>query len=220
MSTCPHCKLTVGGAFRKCPLCQSTLQGEPGEPYWPTLKKLKAQSFIFKLILFIIISGICFSLVFDYLVLPKGHIHWSIPVLVWGLVGLWLFTRYFKNHRFVSKIMFQVMLATTLLAVWTEYYLGYSYLKISTDFIVPIICSGVLIANFVFCFLHFRFAQNTMLYLLFNILIGVIPYIALYLHRGNHAPLTWSICLLISIFTLIGIIIFKGRQMLTEIQKR
>lgn len=219
MSNCPHCKITVGGQFRKCPLCQSSLLGEPTEPYWPTMDKLKAQSFLFKLIIFIFIVGIILCLALDFLILPPTELHWSIVSSVWGIVGLWLFICFFKNHRTISNILFQSMIALSALVVWTEYFIGYSHLKISTDFIVPILVTAVLVVNFVFSFLNYRFTQNTMIYILFNILVGIIPYIALYLHRGN-APLTWTICLLVSIITLVGLIIFKGRHVLIEIQKR
>lgn len=219
MSTCPHCKMSVGGEFRKCPLCQSSLKGDQTELYWPAMTKLKVRSFYFKLVLFAVIVGIVICLALDFLILPPQKLHWSILVSVWGIVGLWLFTRYFKNHRIVSKILFQTMLALSLLVIWTEYFLGFTQYKFSIDYVVPILCSGVLIANFVFSFLRFHFAQDTMIYMLFNILIGIIPYIALFLH-SSKAPLTWTICLLISIITFVGICIFQGRQMIIEIQKR
>ena len=49
---------------------------------------------------------------------------------------------------------------------------------IAIDAIVPILCSVTLVLNFIFAFVNRRFTENGLVYLLLNIVVGVVPYIA------------------------------------------
>ena len=75
----------------------------------------------------------------------------------------------------------------------------------------------MMIANFVLAMIDKR--GNAMVYLLTNLLIGILPYIVLSISHRT-ASITWIICMLISIILFVGAIIFKGRSVAGEIQRR
>ena len=62
-------------------------------------------------------------------------------------------------------------------------------------------------------------AENALVYLLGNILLVIVVYTSLRI-RHIEVGLVWTICLMVSLVSLIGIIIFKGRKVSDEIQKR
>ena len=92
--------------------------------------------------------------------------------------------------------------------------------SIAIDAIVPILCSVTLVLNFIFAFVNRRFTENGLVYLLLNIVVGVVPYIGLTLRHSVRPPLAWVICLVISMITFLGLVIFKGRSLLAEFEKR
>ena len=64
-----------------------------------------------------------------------------------------------------------------------------------------------------------------LVYLLMNIGIGVLPYILLFFRidysgRLDAHSLPWVICLIISVITFLGLVIFRGRALKNEIVKR
>ena len=83
---------------------------------------------------------------------------------------------------------------------------------------IPILCSVTLALNFIFAFINRRFTENGLVYLLLNIAVGVTPYIALTVMRAR-TPLTWVICLIVSVITFLGLVIFKGRALRAELEK-
>ena len=94
------------------------------------------------------------------------------------------------------------------------------YLGITAGYIVPILCSGNLVANFILSFIDKHFTDYSLIYMFLNILVGVVPWIALLIFYHNKPPLTWSICLVINVLAFFGLIVFKGRTVLAEFKKR
>ena len=66
--------------------------------------------------------------------------------------------------------------------------------------------------------------RATMVYLLMNIGIGLLPYILLFLRldggKLDAHSIPWVICLILSIITFLGLVIFRGRALKSEIEKR
>ena len=106
--------------------------------------------------------------------------------------------------------------------MFTDWFTGYT--GYSLDFVVPILCSVTLVCNFIFAFLHSRFTANALVYLLMNIGVGLLPYILLFfrIDRGriDGRSIPWVNCLIISVVTFLGLVIFKGRDLRSEIAKR
>lgn len=214
---CPHCHIEVGSDAKACPLCQSSLVGEKEQAYWPHNTQLRNLSLFWKFVLFICLtaSALCFFI--DYQFSQKEHFHWSILVIGWVIAFLWLAFRVFKTHRSAPKIIFISMLTLSVMMFLTGWYGGFR--AISIDYVIPIFCCITLVVNFIFSFIDAGFTENAVVYMLLNIGVGTVPYIGLLLHRGS-APMAWKISLLISVITFIGLAVFKGKAMISEIHRR
>lgn len=116
-----------------------------------------------------------------------------------------------------------LLLLVSALLVFTDWFNGYT--GYSLDLVVPILCCVALVCNFIFAFLRSRFTANALVYLLMNIGIGVLPYILLFFRidysgRLDAHSLPWVICLIVSVITFLGLVIFRGRALKNEIVKR
>ena len=87
------------------------------------------------------------------------------------------------------------------------------------EWIVPVLCSVTLLLNFLFSFINRRFTENGLIYLLLNMAVGIAPYLAFSL-LGSRTPIAWGVCLVISIVTFIGLVIFRGRDLRGEFERR
>ncbi len=218
MKNCPYCKMEVGGNLKKCPLCQSKLNGEDEMPYFPRQTTLKIQSFFYKLQLFIVwtlvISSIGMDFLFDFKIKPFTF-HWSLIVSMWLIVFEFGIIRLFKRGISSSRIMSLFVVLVMVMMLVTSYYFG--IWELATEWIVPIVVMGTLIANFVLAMIDKN--GNAMIYLLSNLVVGIVPYIVFYFSEKD-CPIAWIICLMVSVILFIGAIIFKGREVVGEIQRR
>ena len=217
MKTCPNCKIRVGGSPEYCPLCQSQLLGE-GEParYPHVEPELRRYSLAYKIIAFGLLTITIICMAVDFLVL-HSTIHWSLPVLI-GVAGTLILLRtLMKRRRNAPKLLFQTLILVSAVLLLCDVVTGWH--RFSIDLIIPVMCTVALVLNFIFAFVNRRFTENSLVYLLLNIIIGVVPYIV-FLLTPNQAPGLWVICLIVSIITFLGLAIFKARDLWAELQKR
>ncbi|MBP5597417.1 MAG: hypothetical protein J6Y02_18740 [Pseudobutyrivibrio sp.] len=223
MKNCPYCKIQVGGDLKKCPFCQSKMVGEAEERYFPTQTILKIQSFFYKLQLFIVWILIIAALGIDFLFGlhpaafdgPFEKIHWSLLVLMWLLAFEFGIIRLFKKGMSPSRILSIFVVVVMIMLMVTAYYMG--FIRVVVYWVLPNIVMATMVANFIFAMIDK--SGNSMAYLLTNVLIGILPYIAFYIFQKN-CPIEWIICLLVGFVLLVGAIIFKGREVVSEIQRR
>ena len=219
MKKCPYCKIEVGGDLVKCPLCQSKLMGEGEERYFPRLEAQHIRSLFYKFQLFIVWVILIVGLGLDFLVslrLPSfPDLHWSLVLAMWLVVFEFGIMRQFRpGMGSARKVTMMVLIMLGLMSV-TAYFFG--FLEIFLDLVVPIVLTGTIIANFVLAMVDKN--GNTMAYLLSEMIIGVVPSIILYFTRETM-PLAWTICMIISVILFVGAVIFKGRSVTAEIQRR
>ncbi len=219
MKNCPYCKIEVGGNLKKCPLCQSKLNGEAERPYFPKQTTLKIQSFFYKIQLFIVwaivISAIGTDFLFHYKPWPDLAQHWSLIVAMWLVVFEFGIIRLFKKGMGSARVMTLFALIVMLMLAVTSYY--FHFFRIVTDIVIPIVVMGTLIANFVLAMLDKT--GNAMVYLLTNLVVGIFPYIVFIIFE-KQSPVAWMVCLMVSVIMFVGAIIFKGREVAGEIQRR
>ena len=219
MKKCPYCKVEVGGNPEKCPLCQSKLMGEGDRAYFPVQDTMKFRSFLYNLQLFIVWVVIIACLGLDFLVhlrLPGlPELHWSLLVAMWLVAFEFLIMRQFKpGMGSARKVTMMVLIILAMLSV-TAYFLG--FLQITLDLIVPVVITGAVIANFVLAMVDKN--GNAMAYLLSGLLCGVIPSIVLFIVK-DRMPVAWMVCMIVSLVLFAGVIIFKGRLVAGELQRR
>ena len=224
MKYCPHCQMNIGGNPEKCPLCQNALEGEGERDYWPKLelgstKRMKA----FKIVLFSIIAVCILSLAADYLFWKADHPSFSPIVVAWLLMSGWILELVLKKHYNLLKTMFVSMLALCLLCQLSELFMHYAwavpYLAITPGYIIPILCSANIVANFVLSLVDKHFTDHSLIYMFLNILVGVVPWLALLFIKGTP-PFAWSACMIINILVFISLFVFRGRIVINEFKKR
>lgn len=219
MKNCPYCKIEVGGNLKKCPLCQSKLNGEDERSYFPRQTTLQIQSFFYKLQLFIVWAVIIASLGVDFLFhlrpWPTLTFHWSLLVFMWLVVFEFGIMRLFKKGISSSRVLTLFVFIVLIMLMVTAYYIH--CFRLVTDWVTPIVVMGTLIANFVLAMLDKK--GNAMVYLLTNLVVGILPYVVFYFSERD-CPVTWIVCLLVSVILFVGAIIFKGREVVGEIQRR
>ncbi len=219
MMNCPYCKITVGGKHSKCPFCQSRLAGKPEEAYFPKQMILKFQSFVYKLQLFIVWILVILALGIDYLFnMPLGPydgFHWSLLVVMWLFAFEFGVMRLFKKGMDAARVLSIVVVLIMVMLGVTAYYFG--FLQFYVSWIMPNMVMGTMIANFVFSMIDK--SGNAMAYLLTNVLMGIVPYIVFYFLKKN-CPVEWIVCLIVSFILFVGAIIFRGREVVYEFQRR
>ncbi|MBR5066998.1 MAG: hypothetical protein IKX08_05055 [Lachnospiraceae bacterium] len=225
MKMCPHCKINIGGNLEKCPLCQNLLTGEGERDYVPKIEiKTRLRRKAFKIVMFVFFALIILNLAADFLFINIDHPSWSPLVVAWLLVIGWIIEFIIRKHYNLLKAMFFTMIALVILSFFSEAYITLAwdlpYHGVTAGYVVPILCSGNLVANFILSFIDKHFTDYSLIYMFLNILVGVAPWIALLIFYRNKPPLTWSICMVINVLAFFGLIVFKGRTVLEEFKKR
>ncbi len=215
MRKCLNCNIEIGGNVDACPLCQNSLTGDITENNWPSPKKLKAQAFIYKLHLFLVLAALAVGISLDYLMELNNGKHYSLIIALWIIVFEIDLHSNIKRVFVISRTVSLSILHICLLLLITGWY--YDFFGIAAYLTVPILLGTALLANLVFSMIDTT--ENALVYLLGNILLVFIIYVTLRL-KGIETGLVWTICLMIAFVALIGIIIFKGRKVSSEIRKR
>lgn len=216
MKKCLSCNIEIGGNPQSCPLCQNTLMGEETPANWPVTTEYKKYKLFNKIQTFIVLTAVAISLIIDYRLNLNMGKHWSIAVLIWSFAFELVLQDLLKRRVVVAKTMTICMLLTSILFGVTGWYFG--FFPIMMYLVIPIVVSITIITNLVFAFIDKH--GNTLVYLLMNLVFAVIPYVVFAITKDDNMMLPWSICVMIAIGAFFGIIIFRGRKVLSELQKR
>lgn len=215
MKKCNSCNIEIDGNRKLCPFCHNALSGMASSTNWPSINRFKKQAFMYKLQLFLVLASIVVSISLDFFLKLNNGVHYSIYITMWGLSIELLIRIFIKRNSFPSKIVSYSVVAGSVLMGITSYYLD--FFDPIFYIVIPIVMGATIVTNFVFTFIDKR--GNAMIYLLATILLGIFPYIVLSISQKEHL-LVWNICWMISIVCALGIIVFKGKKVLIELQKR
>ncbi len=207
MKTCPHCHIQVGGSAQYCPLCQNPLVGTPEPTATPRWCRRAAD--------IAVLPHRCLCAAGGGGHLRRGGLHHDRrqayalePAGADRRGGVLLLLRaLLRQGRNAPKLLFQILIGTSLIVTFADYYAGGTALPLTP------LCDLVqryLVLNFIFAFVNRRFTENGLVYLLLNIVVGVVPYIGLTLRHSVRPPMAWVICLVISMITFLGLVIFKA----------
>ena len=215
MKKCLNCNINIGGNTDTCPLCQNSLSGDPTPNNWPSPSVLKARAFIYKLQLFIVLTMIAVGVSLDYLLEINNGTHYSPILSLWLIVFELQLRSNIKRIFVISRTVSFGILYSCLLLLLTGY--TFDFFDIIAYMVVPIMLTAALLSNMTFSMIDTT--DNALVYLLGNILLVIVIYAALRIRHINTG-LVWTICLMVSFVSLIGIIIFKGHKVSNEIRKR
>lgn len=217
MKECQHCGIQVGGQTKKCPFCQNSLVGDATENMWPSPVGLKSKSIIYKIQLFVVFTVIVLALAADFLFHVEFlNIHWSLLITMWLVVFEYGLMRLFRKEYSPARIL-SLFGATVLIMLMITSYFTYFFEEVAS-IVVPSVVMGTMIANFVLAMINSQIS-NSLVYLLSNIVIGILPYIVLF-GMGRSIPMFWIFTLVLSVILFIGACIFRGREVIGELQKR
>lgn len=215
MKRCQKCNINVGGNHEYCPLCQNRLFGEAAESYFVPVNGLRKRLLAYKLQLFISIAIACVAIILDLLVGLNKGLHWSYVVLLWIIAGQLVVKLLMKKYWGITYFFSYISLALIILITVSGYYLGIG--EFCLGYIVPGLIMAVLASEFAFCLGDKN--NVVMPYLLGGIVLGLAVALVARSVKGVN-PLLWNITLLVSLLLLVGLVIFKGRQVLLELKKR
>ena len=218
LKICPHCAVKVGGRLKKCPLCQTPLKGEGTPDYWPRAKGLQSQSLIFRILFFILYACMIASFGTKFLILDYPYssvVNIMLVILLVVLTTVWIF---WKTRPGVAGSVFIIMICITLVISLLDYLMDWN--SVTLNLVLPCIIGAALVLNFIITMLRSSISRDSLIYLIINILLGIVPYAALLFLGRSELRVPWTITLLISIVTLLGLLIFKRSAFLTELQKR
>lgn len=212
MKHCPYCKIQVGGNFNVCPLCQNQLSGEGSENIWPPQPRPKVSSRLMKTQTFCVLTAIIALFLFDFWADPFSSINWCILPILYIIIGEITFRRVLAlKHSVIGT--FTILAIAGIVALFLS-----SFWFPSLIGIIPIPLMGALIMNFVLTLTDK--SEGGMVYFISSFFVGIICWIVVIVILQNELVLLWRICFLVSVSTFLGTLIFKGRSLLSEIQKR
>lgn len=215
MKKCLNCNINIGGNTDTCPLCQNSLTGEASANNWPSPKLLKARALIYRLQLFMVLTVIVVALSLDFLMSLNNGTHYSLIIAMWLIVFELQLRSNIRRNFVISRTVSNGIIYSGILLLITGY--CFDFYDVAAYMIVPILLTAALLANTTFSMVDTT--DNALVYLLGNILLVIVIYTVMRIN-GTKTGLVWTICLMVSIVSLIGIIVFKGRKVSAEIQKR
>lgn len=216
MKYCLSCDINIGGNIDTCPVCQNSLTGEAGPDNWAPMNKLKKQALLYKIQLFIILASVVVALSLDFLLDLNNEVqHWSLLVAVGLITFELILVKMLKKRPFPAKIFNICILHLSMMLLLISWY--YKFMDPVVNYVIPITMGVTVVTNFVFALIDK--AENAMVYLLANIIVGLFAY-GMTLIVGKNKTVPWTICLILSVVMFIGIVVFKGRKVWLEVQKR
>ena len=218
--TCDKCGVTVRGTMQQCPLCQSRLlETEPitdNKPCYPVIKTLYRQFERFFKVVIVSAIAVGVAAVAVNMLLPDMGF-WSLFVLL-GLLCFWLMltTAIKRRHNIPANITNQAILISILSVIWDYATVWHGW---SVDFVIPITFGVAMVSIGVLGQVLHLPVTDYMAALLADMLFGIVPVI-LYFTGVLRVTIPSVICTAVSLISFFAILIFEGRNMIMEIQKR
>jgi hypothetical protein len=219
MLYCHKCKVRVLGSSRRCPLCQGTLSGEadPLEDAFPVIFPPQA-SFkrLITLIAFATIAVAVLSVAIN-ISFFSGGVLWFLFVFA-GLGCLWLsFLLINRRWQAIPKNIFLQLIVISIMVLLWDFFTG--FYKWSLNFVIPILFSSSMVALAVFAKIRKLRVED---YVLFLVIISVISIFSLLLILFNVVTVVYPavICFTLSIISLAFLLLFEGKSLGEELQRR
>ncbi len=218
MRYCEKCGVRVIGSLSSCPLCQGPLTGEAdgSEDVYPDIPFTgKPHQTLFRLLVLgtVIAAVACIAVL---LCQPDHH-----TAALSGLAGLasgWLTVgiAFKKRGRPLKAVFWQVCVLSILVLAWDH---GTGWRGWSLNYVLPILYTCTMLAMAVIAGLLRLRAPDYLLYLLLNILLGLIP-LALLLTGVLRVAYPAVICAAASVVFLSILILFEGPALKGELLRR
>lgn len=217
MYYCKKCGFSVTGSTKKCPFCRGDLTGKAdGENIFPEIPYTEPKNgLLIRLLALGTAIAVAICVAVNYFLQEYGW--WSVYVGA-GLLSVWLAVGIAvkKHGNPLKAVLWQACAGSCLIFAW-DYWTGFR--RWSLDFVLPVlyICSFFLMMVLV-RFLHLK-PQDYLLYLVWDLLLGLIP-LGLLLTGALRVVCPSVICVLVSIAGAAALILFQGTALRSELARR
>lgn len=218
MYTCEKCGVRVIGSPPCCPLCQGPLTGEPGpggDVYPDVSHTAMPYALLFRLLVLVVVTAVvvCGAVLFC---LPRSNVAalCTMAGVASGALSVGLAVK--KLGKPLKAVFWQLCLLSLLCVAWD---FGTGFRGWSLDYVLPALYTCTMLAvGLITKLLHMR-VSDYMLYLVLNILIGLIPFVLL-LCGALRVAYPAVICAAVSVVFLTVLILFEGPALREELRRR
>lgn len=216
MKHCDKCGTDIRGNCELCPLCQGHLTGTGEEPLFPTLPLIYKKFKLFFQILLLSLTGVSVAAVAVNIMLPETGA-WSVfavtgAVCFW--ISLWLAIKRRSNipKNITTQVVF-VSVCAVLFDILTGWHAW------SLEYVFPVICTGAMIALGILARVLKLPDEDFLACIVSDIFFGIIPLI--FCLTGIITMIIPSVvCIGGSILSFAALMIFRGRSIRVELEKR
>lgn len=183
---------------------------------FPKEKSTIYQSILFfKIFTFVGIASSVITFMVNIIFTP--HNYWSLFVIA-GAFCMWLSLAigFFRRHNLLKNGIWQLIIISTCCILWDKFtgWRGWSI-----DFVYPAVCLVILLSMFIITKVQRYPVQEYMIYYILCCVFGINPAI-LYLTGIATIPYLAVTCGGIHFLFLIGLLIFKSKDVLSELHKK
>lgn len=214
MRRCDKCGIGFTGDLDHCPLCQAELSDEPEPSAFPRNEVRKSGTVALAVLGFTTGASFLIMLFLGYILKLPGDIVFSVCL---ALVINYLFVRNILIHNpdFLRVVARYFLILLAIAAAW---FLVTHNLAVTT-FVIPGICLTALVYDTVLvAVFKGTFVSGYAKYLLFDVLLGLIPLALVALGLTTWDILALTSALVASVF-LLGLLVFTRKQLLDEVRK-
>lgn len=218
MLSCDHCKVSLKGNHKICPLCGGIIHEneEKSEEVFPPIPTIYQEfNILIRTMILISISAIIISFAVNAIFTKESR--WSLLVAA-SILCMWisLFFIIHKKNNIPKTIVWQVALIGILSILWDK---SMGWIGWSIDYVVPAVCVGAMIVMAIAAKILKIGVRDLIIYLLVDVIFGFVPIIFL-LIDGLHVLFPSIICVAASAISLTALILFEGDNMKAELNKR
>lgn len=218
---CDKCKITVRGSMDICPLCQYKLtksgnEDETGIRIYPLVRTVyKQYENFFKFLIFFTVSLIIAALAVNVILLETGF--WSFFILLGaGCFWVMLYIAIHRRFNIPNNIATQTVLISVLSVLW-DFVTGWH--GWSVVYVIPITCVMAMITMAIVGKVLRLPITDYMACMMVDALFGIVPVI-FYFTGILYITVPSVICISVSIISFFALLIFEGKKMFAEIEKR
>lgn len=202
----------------RCPLCKGDLTGEANQDgnVFPTVPpRMETYHALLAWLAFgsVAAAAVCIAV---NLILPSGG--WWFLFVVCGIISFWIsLALVLKKRTNIPKtILWQVGILSLLAYIW-DWFTGFR--GWSLNFVLPILCTSAMVAMSVIAKVKKLNIQNYILYLVIDCVFGILSFTLLAVGKTTEV-IPSAICFASTIIFLAALLIFQGKALLAEMQRR
>jgi len=161
------------------------------------------------------IAAACAAVMVNLIFTPS--LRWSAYV-IGGSLSMWLALAlgFFKRHNLLKNAIWQMLLISGVCLIW-DYATGRH--GWSVDYVLPSVCLLIQLSMLIITRVQRLKVQEYMIYYILAGLYGLLPALLLILGAA-HVKYLCVLCSGISFLLLTGLLIFKGKDMFSELYKK